>query len=65
LKNLTGSVWFRFHKPKAEKTKPNQTQTEKTEPNRFEPVFVLKNRTETGWLPVSGFFLNRFGYFFL
>jgi hypothetical protein len=23
------------------------SQTEKTEPNRFEPVFVLKNRTDS------------------
>jgi hypothetical protein len=40
-------------KPKLKKTwkktepKPSKpSQTEKTEPNRFEPVFVLKNRTE-------------------
>jgi hypothetical protein len=41
LKKPTGSVWF--YKPKTE-PKP-----EKTEPNQFEPVFVLKNRTETSW----------------
>jgi len=38
---MTGSVWFRFHKPKAEKTKPNQIQTEKTESNQ-------KNRAKPG-----------------
>jgi hypothetical protein len=31
-------------KTKANREKPSQT--EKTKPNRFEPVFVLKNRTE-------------------
>jgi hypothetical protein len=58
LKKLTGSIRFRFYKPKTEKTKPNlnrkklsqtgkkPSQTEKTKPNRFEPVFVLKNQTE-------------------
>jgi hypothetical protein len=30
------------NRAKTEKTEPNW----KTEPNRFEPVFVLKNRTE-------------------
>jgi hypothetical protein len=43
LKKLAGSVWFRFYKPKTEKTKPNSnrkkteqkpSQTEKTEPNQ-------------------------------
>jgi hypothetical protein len=52
LKKLTGSVRFRFYKPKTEKTeskqkklekKPSQirkkpSQTEKIEPNQFEPV---------------------------
>jgi len=46
LKNLTGSVWFRFHKPKAEKTKPNQTQTEKTEPNREKIEPNQKNKAK-------------------
>jgi hypothetical protein len=52
LKKLTSSV----PKPEKKKAKPektelnqkNQTKPEKTEPNRFELVFVLKNRTETG-----------------
>jgi len=43
--------------------KPSQTgkteQTKKTEPNRFEPVFVIKNRTEPK--PVD---LNRFRFGF-
>jgi len=54
--------------------KPSQTR--KTEPNRFEPVFVLKNRTEPnrnrsvwpGFGSVSVFFSKKkfwFGYFFL
>ena len=61
MKKPTGSVQFWFYKPKTKKTKPNPNQektrakpgknrakTEKTKPNRFEQVFVLKNRTETG-----------------
>jgi hypothetical protein len=37
-----------------EKTEPNRKNRAKTEPNWFEPVFVLKNRTETGrFEPVS------------
>jgi len=58
LKKLVGSVRFGFGfiskklrksnraelKPKKNQKKPSQTG--KTEPNRFEPVFVLKNRTE-------------------
>jgi len=62
---MTGSV--RFYKPKTEKTElkkklektePKRKNTEpnrKIEPNRFEPVFVLKNRTELK--PIG---LNRF-----
>ena len=46
LKNLTGSVWFRFHMLKAEKTKPNQTQTEKTEPNREKIESNQKNKAK-------------------
>jgi hypothetical protein len=46
FKKPTNSVRFRFYKPKTGKTEP---KPEKTEPNRFEPVFVLKNRTKTGW----------------
>jgi hypothetical protein len=62
LKKLTGLV--RFYKPEIEKTEPNPnqkkpSQTEKTEPNRFEPIFVLKNRTK---LKLVG--LNRFWFFF-
>jgi hypothetical protein len=62
LKKPTGSV--RFYKPETEKTKPNQNpkkleknraKSKKIEPNLFEPVFVLKNRTE---LKAVG--LNRF-----
>jgi len=62
-----GSVRFRFYKPETkkieQKPKPNRKITEstwKTEPNRFEPIFVLKNRTEIGWFePVSvQFFFN-------
>jgi hypothetical protein len=80
LKKSTGSV--RFYKPKTKKTelnrnrknrkKPSQTGKNrvklKTKPNRFEPIFVLKNRTE----PKPGFELIsvpfrfkkkfRFGY---
>jgi hypothetical protein len=68
LKKSTGSVRFRFYKLETEKTKPNRTQIEKKleknrvkpekiKPNRFEPVFVQKNRTETGQFePVSVFF---------
>jgi hypothetical protein len=37
LKKPTGSVWFQFYK----------FETEKTKSNRFEPVFILKNQTET------------------
>jgi hypothetical protein len=39
------------NRAKPEKTEPkpkNRAKPEKTEPNRFEPVFVLKNQTETG-----------------
>jgi len=68
LKNR--SVWFDFgfislkpKKPNRTEPKPSQTrkkpsQTEKTEPNRFEPVFVLKNRTEP-----KSIGLNRVRYF--
>ena len=88
LKKPTGSVRFRFFKPRTKKTKPNRTRTEtnreknepnrknrakpkktsqtekpsqtkKTEPNRFEPVFVLKNRTEP-----KSIGLNRFRFFY-
>jgi hypothetical protein len=42
-----------------EKNRAKTEKTEKTEPNRFEPVFVLKNRTEPK--PVG---LNRFRFGF-
>jgi len=63
LKKPAGSV--RFYKQKTEKTEPNRTETdkkpEKTEPNRFEPVFALKNRTETSRFDlVSVFFKKKF-----
>jgi hypothetical protein len=57
LKKPAGLVRFRFYKQKTEKTEPektgkktesNRAKTRKTEPSRFEPVFALKNRTETG-----------------
>jgi len=64
LKKPTGSVQFRFYKPKTEKIEPDRTQSEKnrakpekkpsqTEPNWFELIFVLKTELK----PVS---LNRF-----
>jgi len=72
LKKLTGSIRFRFYKPETEKTKPNRTKTklekknrkkssqiEKTERNQFEPVFVLKTRTETGWFEPFWFFKKK------
>jgi hypothetical protein len=66
LKNPAGSVRFRFYKPKTEKTEPNpnrkkpESNWQKTESNRFELVFVLKNRTETGQFePISVFFLKN------
>jgi len=63
LKKLTGSIKFWFYKPEIEKTEPNQKQTE---PNWFEPVFVLKNRTETGrFEPVLVFFKSIWLLFFL
>ena len=34
--------------PKPSQNRENRAKTGKTEPNRFEPVFALKNRTETG-----------------
>jgi len=77
LKKRAGSVRFRFYKQKTEKTEPNRNRqktgkkpsqnrknrakTGKTEPNWFEPVFSLKNLTETGRFdPVS----VRFRFFF-
>jgi len=55
-------------KPEKNRAKPkkpsqnreNRAKIEKTEPNRFEPVFAIKNRTETGWFdPVSVFFQKK------
>jgi hypothetical protein len=69
----TGWFGFSFIDLKLKKPNPTQTgkkrsqtkkssQTEKTESNRFEPVFVLKNRTKTGrFEPVSVFFFYNFG----
>jgi len=58
LKKRTGLVRFGFGfislKPKNQ-TEPNR---KKTKPNQFEPVFVLKNRTEPN--PVD---LNQFRFF--
>jgi hypothetical protein len=79
VKKPTGSVQFWFYKPKTKKTKPNPNQektrakpgknrakTEKTKPNRFEQVFVLKNRTETGrFEPVSVFLISVWLFFFI
>jgi hypothetical protein len=67
LKKPTGPVQFQFYKPETGKkqTEPNlnwkskPSQTEKTKSNQFEPVFILKNRTEPK--PVS---LNQFGFGF-
>ena len=43
------------------KLKKKTSQTEKTKPNRVEPVFVQKNRTETGrFEPVSVFLVTFF-----
>ena len=71
LKKPTSSVWF--YKPKTEKTKPNPnrkklSQTGKIKSNRFEPVFVLKNRTKADrFEPISVFFykINLIWLFFL
>jgi hypothetical protein len=58
-------------KPNRKKTEPNKknrAKTEKPEPNWFEPVFVLKNRTEIGRFELVSVFLFKkfwFGYFFL
>ena len=50
-------------KTKKKRGKPkNQAKPEKTEPNRFEPVFVLKNRTERKPVGLNWF---RFGFGFL
>jgi hypothetical protein len=56
-------------KPEKKQPKPNWTQTgkkpesnqKKIEPNRFEPVFVLKNRTETGRFEPVSVFLKKIG----
>jgi len=52
--------WKNWTEPNPNRKKPSQT--EKTKPNRFEPVFVLKNRTQnrsvwTGF----GFFFKKIG----
>ena len=43
-------------KPKPSQTKPKSSQTKKTESNRFEPVFLLKNRTESKPIGLNRFF---------
>jgi hypothetical protein len=46
------------------KTEPNR----KNEPNKFEPVFVLKDRIETGRFELVSVFFKKifwFGYFLL
>jgi hypothetical protein len=48
-------------KPSQNRKKPNQNK--KTEPNRFELVFILKNRTETG--SICFFFKISVWLFFL
>jgi hypothetical protein len=61
VKKPTGSVRFRFYKLEIEKIEPNRTQTGKTEPNQFEPVFFIKNQTETDrFEPVSVFYKKNF-----
>jgi hypothetical protein len=67
LKKPTSSLWFRFYKPETKKLNPNRKNWKKTESNRFEPVFFLKNRTETGRFGF-GFFIKKFGlvtFFFI
>jgi hypothetical protein len=66
LKKPTGLV--SVFKLETEKTEPNPkknrkkpSQTGKTELNRFEPVFVQKNRTETGRFELVSV---RFQFFF-
>jgi hypothetical protein len=50
-------------KQKKNRGKPkNQAKPEKTEPNRFDPVFILKNRTERKPVGLNRF---RFGFGFL
>jgi hypothetical protein len=60
LKNWT--VQFQFYKFETEKTEPNRkklSQIKKTEPNRFEPVFVLKNQTESKPVGLNQVFLKQ------
>jgi hypothetical protein len=45
------------NRAKTEKIEPRLSQTGKSEPNRFEPVFVLKNRTEPKPVGLVTFFL--------
>jgi len=61
----TELIRFRFYKPEIKKNKKKSSQTgknranqKKIEPSQFEPVFILKNRTEPK--PVG---LNRFHFF--
>jgi len=41
---MTSSVWFRFYKPKTEKTEPNRTQTEKNRAKLEKPSQTGSNR---------------------
>jgi len=77
LKKLTGSVRFRFYKPKTEKTEPNRTQTKKkpeknqsqTWKNWAKPVWTdfcpkKPNRTETGRFELVSVFFSVWLLFF-
>jgi hypothetical protein len=76
-KNQLVRFGFGFISQKTEKTEPNlnkkkrgkkPSQTEKTESNQFEPVFVLKNQTETSRFELISVFLKKkfcFNYIFL
>jgi hypothetical protein len=61
LKKPTGSVRFRFYKPKTKKTKPNPNR-KKTEPTDLNWFFPKKpNQTKTGLFePVSVFLKKNF-----
>jgi hypothetical protein len=52
------------NRAKPEKTEPNRknrVKPEKIKSNQFEPVFVLKNQTETGWFEPVLVFLKKLG----
>jgi hypothetical protein len=56
LKKPTSSVRFWFYKPETKKTEANPNKKNRAKPkkpnqtgkNRVKPIFILKNRTETG-----------------